>query len=51
MEGILRRVQEALPISRKIAGSMRTEPGKRIAKQRLQNIEDFIDILEKELYF
>lgn len=50
VQGILKRVQKPMPIWRKIAASMRTEPGKRIAEYRIKNIEDFIDRLEKELY-
>lgn len=51
MQGILKRVQEPMPIWRKIVASMRTEPGKRIAEYRIKNIEEFINSLEKELYF
>ena len=51
MQGILKRVQNPMPIWQKIAASMRTELGKRFAEYRIKNSEDFIDRLEKELYF
>lgn len=51
MKEILQRVQKVMPWMQKIAASMMTEPGKRMATMRLRNSEDFINRLEKELYF
>ena len=46
---ILELLKKGLPLSRKIAASMNTEPGKVIANYRIRNIELFIDMLEDEL--
>ena len=49
MDGILERIRKTLPILREIAASMNTEPGRRIANDRMRNYESFINLLESEL--
>lgn len=49
MDGILERIRKTLPELRKIAASMNTEPGRRIANDRMRNYESFIKLLESEL--
>ncbi|MFQ5978135.1 MAG: HD domain-containing protein [Candidatus Heimdallarchaeota archaeon] len=49
MDGILERMRKSLPGLRKIAASMNTEPGRRIANARMRNYESFISLLESEL--
>lgn len=49
MDGILSRIRKTLPVLREIAASMNTEPGRRIANDRMRNYESFINFLESEL--
>ncbi|MHA2180602.1 MAG: HD domain-containing protein [Promethearchaeota archaeon] len=49
MGGILEEVRKSCEIAREIAACMQTEPGKRIAKNRVKNVEDLIVRLESEL--
>ena len=49
IDGILARMQNALPLCREIAASMNTEQAKRLAKDRIRSFEHFIKSLENEL--
>ncbi len=49
MHGILGRLRKRQEMSRKIADSIYTEPGKKMADSRYQNLSNFIGLLEGEL--
>ena len=49
MNDILERIRRTLPILREIAASMFTEPGRRMAADRMRSYEAFINLLESEL--
>jgi uncharacterized protein len=49
MDGMLARMKYVMPLMREIVASMSTEPGKRIANDRIRNAELFIEMFESEL--
>jgi uncharacterized protein len=49
LDDILERMRRSLPGLRKIAASMFTEPGRRVAEARMRNYESFLNLLEQEL--
>jgi uncharacterized protein len=51
MKEILQRVQEWMAFIHEVAACMVTAPARRMATQRIQNYEEFITRLERELFF
>jgi uncharacterized protein len=51
MKEILKRVKKWMSSLGEIAACMVTEPAQRMATQRLRNYEEFVESLEKELFF